>query len=209
MEKNQVKRNKVSEETANFIKHIRAKLIPTDEIIEISLQKKQLRLAAVLLPLFQDQGIWKLLFIHRSNINGFHRGEVAFPGGGREIEDQDMVQTALRETREELGIDKENIQVLGRLLPTETVTNYLVTPIVGIINWPLHIQPNPDEVERVFSIPLDWLMANNNWKNQEFEIPVRGKISTVAYEHYDNEILWGFTAKLTQALIAKIKEEEQ
>jgi hypothetical protein len=64
-------------------------------------------------------------------------------------------------------------------------------------------------VERVFSIPLDWLMAKNNWKNQEFEIPDRGKINTIAYDHYDNEILWGFTAKLTQALIAKIKEEEQ
>jgi hypothetical protein len=67
---------------------------------------------------------------------------------------------------------------------------------------------NPVEVARVFSIPLQWLMNKNNWSQKEFETQNRGQISTIVYDNYDNEKLWGFTAKVVQNLIELLQTEE-
>ena len=169
----------------------------------------ELTQAAVLAPLFQDHGIWKILYIRRSNFLENHKGEVAFPGGGKEPSDKDLIQTALRETQEEIGIPAEKIKILGTLPQIATVTKYLVTPVIGVIDWPAKIIENSLEVSRSFSIPLNWLMDENNWKLQEFELPNKRYVKTVVYDPYDGETLWGFTAKVTHQLIEIIKKQER
>jgi 8-oxo-dGTP pyrophosphatase MutT (NUDIX family) len=170
-----------------------------------SLPDKNLRPAAVLVPIFNDNCVWKCLFIRRSEIGEFHKGEVAFPGGGKESVDEDIIHTALRETNEELGIVSTDIDVLGTLPEMKTISNYRVTPVIGIIKWPVKLTPSRDEVARVFSIPLDWLMDDTNWKISEIDVANRGKISTIIYDTYDGENLWGLTARITQLLIEMIK----
>jgi 8-oxo-dGTP pyrophosphatase MutT (NUDIX family) len=174
-----------------------------------SLPDKNLKPAAVLVPILNDNGIWKCLFIRRSEIGEFHKGEVAFPGGGEETGDENIIQTALRETNEELGIVSTDIEVLGTLPEMKTISNYRVTPVIGIIKWPVNLTPSQDEVARVFSIPITWLMDGAHWKMSEIDIANRGKISTIIYDPYDGENLWGLTARITQLLIEIIKKEER
>lgn len=199
--------NKLAEDGLELVKQIQGRLFPVNS--QSNEMGDYLRPAAILVPLFLDQGIWKLLYIRRSNIGEFHRGEVAFPGGGKEITDQNMADTALRETREELGILPENIHILGEMEPIETVSKYFVTPIVAFLTLPANIKPDPIEVDRVFSIPLNWLMDNTNWQLSTFEIAGRGKVSAIVYNIFDNEKLWGFTARVTLNLIDLIKKEER
>ncbi|NMC85922.1 MAG: CoA pyrophosphatase [Anaerolineaceae bacterium] len=163
--------------------------------------------AAVLLPLYLDASIWKLLYIRRGNQGEFHRGEVAFPGGAVEPEDADRAATALRETHEELGIAASAVQVLGQMPIHETVTGYIVTPVIGLLRWPVSITRSQAEVDRVFSIPLDWLMQKENSSIQKFDIPGHGQISTTVYKDFDGERLWGFSARVTQQFIDLIKQK--
>lgn len=193
----------MAEKTA-FLTQVKEALIPIEEIIDIRLDGY--RPAAVLLPLILVNGTWKLLFIHRSHNGEFHRGEVAFPGGGAEEEDKDLVATALRETREELGIPEKEITILGFLNSLTTVSRYVVTPIVGHVDWPVNLILETSEVLRVFSIPLDWLSDKANWHQQDVDILNRGKVSTVVYDEFDHEILWGLSAKITHAFIEKINK---
>jgi 8-oxo-dGTP pyrophosphatase MutT (NUDIX family) len=207
MERNKKQGDKLSEEEISLIKRIQEGLFPINS--QEDAVDEHLKPAAILVPLFYDKGIWKLLFIRRSNIGEFHRGEVAFPGGGKESVDLNMAETALRETREELGIFPEHIQILGELKSLATISMYFVTPIVGLLKMPIEIIPNQMEVARVFSIPLDWLMNDENWGFTTFEIANRGKISTIVYNTFDDEKLWGFSAKVTQSLIEVIKKRER
>jgi 8-oxo-dGTP pyrophosphatase MutT (NUDIX family) len=186
-----------------FIKHIQKQLANLD----IPEQKSTpgLTPAAILIPLYLDENIWKVLYIHRGRYGNLHRGEVAFPGGSVEPQDTDRIETALRETQEELGISPTDIQVLGKMPAYETVTGYIVTPIIGLLNWPVSITKSQMEVERVFSIPLDWLMKKDNASIQEFDIPGRGTISTLVYKIFDGEKLWGFSARITEQFINMIK----
>ena len=86
-----------------------------------------------------------------------HSGQVAFPGGRADPEDTDPEQTALREAYEEIGLRPSDVHLLGRLQDYLTITNYQVTPVVGVIPWPYDLHPAEEEVSRVFAIPLDWL----------------------------------------------------
>ena len=198
----------MDEEKERFLRKVSSALLPVAPILPETVD--HLRPAAVLMPLFFDQGAWNLLFIRRSDAGEFHRGEVAFPGGAQESQDRSMEETALRETYEELGILAKQVSILGALPPSGTVSRYIVTPIVGVIQWPLSIVSSPAEVARVFSIPLTWLMEDSHWQNKEFAVPNRDKkVTAVVYEPYDNEVLWGYSAMITRRLIEKIKKEEQ
>jgi 8-oxo-dGTP pyrophosphatase MutT (NUDIX family) len=178
---------------------IKKKLIHLDELQNI--EKDGLSPAAVLVPLVWEDEEWKLLFIHRGNTGEFHRGEVAFPGGRKEDLDRDLVETALRETNEELGIPPGEMEVLGFLRSLPTVTNYLVTPIVGILNWPQDLLLDSDEVERAFLIPVNWLSESKNWSTKTFIARDGREHNSIFYDEYDNENLWGMTARITQNLL--------
>jgi 8-oxo-dGTP pyrophosphatase MutT (NUDIX family) len=184
-----------------LIRRIKNYLIPLGALQNI--ERDGLRPAAVLVPFVWEEDQWKLLFIHRANTGEFHKGEVAFPGGKKEIEDKDLVETALRETTEELGIRSQDIEILGFMRSVPTVSNYLVTPIVGIMVWPQELLIETSEVERAFLIPVSWLSDTRNWAARIFLAKDGREHNSIFYNEFDNEVLWGMTARITQNLLEK------
>jgi 8-oxo-dGTP pyrophosphatase MutT (NUDIX family) len=159
------------------------------------------RHAAVLMPLLFSEGSWHLLFTRRNSELPEHSGQVAFPGGRSEPEDLMPETTALREAKEEIGLNSSDVQILGRLHPYLTVTNYLVTPVVGIMPWPYPLVLAQDEVSRVFTIPLEWLAHSANYEERLRKIPNHNDIPVIYYHPYQGEILWGASARFTLEFI--------
>ncbi len=159
--------------------------------------------AAVLLPFFLRDGAWHLLFIRRTyNQHDRHRGQVAFPGGRLTPEDPNPEQGALREAWEETGLAPEDVTILGRLRDILTITQYCVTPVVGVIPWPYRFVPQPEEVSRIFSIPLDWLADPTNRESRVRDLQVSGQqVPVIYYQNYDGETLWGASARITLMLL--------
>jgi 8-oxo-dGTP pyrophosphatase MutT (NUDIX family) len=162
------------------------------------------RPAAVLLPMFRHLDAWHLLFIRRAeHESDRHSGQVAFPGGRQEAEDADLAATALREAQEEIGLDPHRVLLLGELRPLHTVSNYLVTPVVGEIPWPLDLTPDPIEVARVFSIPLTWLGDPAHRQVRTWPSPEHPEARDVVfYDEFDQELLWGVSARITVDFLA-------
>lgn len=160
------------------------------------------RSAAVLIPLLRKENVWHVLLTRRTDTLPEHSGQVAFPGGRVESGDINPEDTALREAREEIGLKPTDVQVLGRLNDFVTITNYRVTPVVGVIPWPFSLHLEKREVSRVFTIPLEWLADPANREEQLRSLPPPYPPVTVIYFHpYDNEILWGASARFTVTLL--------
>lgn len=159
--------------------------------------------AAVLMPLIWWQREWHLVFTRRTETVEQHKGQVSFPGGACEVDEPQSEQTALREAREEVGIQPADVRLLGCLNQVLTITGYRVTPVVGVIPWPYRFACEPAEVERVFTIPLAWLAQRQNW--EERPITPEGlhrSFMVIYYQPYQGEILWGVTAKITHNFLA-------
>jgi 8-oxo-dGTP pyrophosphatase MutT (NUDIX family) len=169
-----------------------------------------LRPAAVLIPLFhaseQDRldHVWRVLFTRRTQAVAEHQGQVAFPGGRADPGDSSPESTALREAHEEIGVDPTQGRILGCMNELRTISNYCVTPVVGVIQWPFPIIKEEIEVSRVFSIPLDWLADPLHHEIRNFTVPppyaqlLHQQVRPVIYfQTYDNELLWGVSAQIT------------
>lgn len=162
----------------------------------------QAKPAAVLIPLFIQNDAWHVLFTRRNNNLPEHSGQVAFPGGRVEENDHSSEETALRESYEEIGLCPQQVRILGRLNEFITITNYLVTPIVGAIPWPYDFHLENREVSRIFSIPLKWLADPANHEKRSRKISSnRPPVSVFYFQPYDGEILWGISARLMLRLI--------
>lgn len=159
----------------------------------------QPRAASVLLPMFRHLDAWHLLFIRRAEHDeDRHSGQVAFPGGRHEPGDADSAATALREAQEEIGLDPAQVALLGELRPLHTVSDYLVTPVVGEIPWPLALTPEPVEVARVFSIPVAWLADPVNRRVRTWPSADHPEAREVVFfDEFDRELLWGVSALIT------------
>ena len=99
-----------------------------------------------------------LLLTQRTSHLSTHAGQIAFPGGKCDPEDEDAAATALREAWEEVGLDPNRVQILGELPVYTTGSSFRVTPVVGLVKPGFRLNPNPDEVSEVFEVPLDYLM---------------------------------------------------
>src|SRR6476620_8159833 len=118
--------------------------------------------AAVLVPLVNRREGLQLLLTERSADLSDHPGQISFPGGRLDPGDADHAAAALRETTEEIGLPSSHVQVLGQLSSYETVTGYRVLTVVGWIEPPFDLAPDPVEVADVFEVPLDFLLATAN-----------------------------------------------
>src|SRR3989449_10807061 len=114
-----------------------------------------LRQAAVLIPLFLENGEPHVLFTRRTDTVQDHKGQISFPGGATDRDDPDAMTTALRETDEELGIPPDQVLVLGALDDVHaTVSGFLITPFAGIIPHPFPLRVNAAEIAEVLTVPL-------------------------------------------------------
>jgi 8-oxo-dGTP pyrophosphatase MutT (NUDIX family) len=157
------------------------------------------RLAAVLVPIFERSGDLHLLFILRSD-HVSHRGQVAFPGGRVDPEDESPMAAALRETHEEVGIEPAAVEVLGAFPGMRTATTgILVAPFAGLIPWPTSLRANPHEVAEIFSVPMAVLRdlryrQTYAWQRDGLEWRFPAIV-------YDNRIIWGLTYRITLSLL--------
>jgi 8-oxo-dGTP pyrophosphatase MutT (NUDIX family) len=145
------------------------------------------RPAAVLVPLYLDQGEWRVLLTQRTDLVEHHKGQVSFPGGRVDDADAGRVQTALREAEEEIGLKPEHVTVLGQLDELLTVTQYRITPVVGVIPWPYPFVLSTVELSEVFGVPLRWLAGPANLETQYRDPIVPGRPVPVYY-FYGNHL---------------------
>jgi 8-oxo-dGTP pyrophosphatase MutT (NUDIX family) len=161
------------------------------------------RPAAVLIPLYNENEIWHVLFTRRTDTVEEHRGQVSFPGGLIERQDDSATQAALREADEEIGLRREDVQVLGALKPLPTVTGFIVSPIVGTFPWPYPLSLNQNEVASAFGVPIDWLSNPDNLEVRQQKFMADGPSFSVYYfKPYNGEIIWGATARITISLLS-------
>jgi 8-oxo-dGTP pyrophosphatase MutT (NUDIX family) len=161
-----------------------------------------LRPAGVLIPVIERLAGLSVLLTQRSAELKHHAGQVSFPGGRLEEHDRDVVQAALRETHEEVGIPPHSVSVIGYLPPMPTVTGYAVTPVVGLLQEDVSLQIDTTEVEYAFEVPLAFLLDRRNERALEREYQGR-RIPTVEF-HYEGERIWGATAHILIELRKKL-----
>jgi len=156
-------------------------------------ERRDLTPAAVLLPLILREEPHVLLTQRTDHLTR-HAGQVAFPGGRAEPHDISLVETALRETQEETGIEPAFVTVAGFLDAYETGTGYAILPVVGILSDGFALMPQQDEVAAIFEVPLSFLLdpANRVKQSREFQ----GRMRTFFSFTYDGHYIWGATAAM-------------
>ncbi len=175
--------------------------LPDPELEALAKANAHLRPAAVLVPLLFDEGKWSLLLTRRTETLNSHKGQVAFPGGAADPEDDSPAATALREAFEEIGLQPQDARVLGYLTERPTISHFLVTPVVAQVPWPYPYRLSPAEVSRIFTVPLDWLAVTANYEYRPRTNP-NGYYDRVLHYHlYDGEILWGASARIALDLL--------
>lgn len=174
------------------------RLLPLDDSRAAPLTRdaapRGLRPAGVLVPVVDRPGAPSVLLTLRAKSLTKHAGQIAFPGGRADPGDADIVATALRETREETGIDGGFITPIGGLEPVESVTGFLMFPVVALVREGFTPVANPGEVDAIFEVPFDFVTdaANQIRKSGTFAGVAREYYS-IAFEDYD---IWGATARI-------------
>ncbi len=148
--------------------------------------------AAVMLPLVHRDGAVHVLFTQRTSHLSDHAGQISFPGGRVEPEDASREATALRETEEEIGLPGGRIAVLGRLPLYEVPSGFRITPVVGWIEAPFVLRPDPFEVAEVFEVPVRHFLSGGNYLRREYHF--RGRHRHYMAVPYEGRYIWGATA---------------
>lgn len=161
------------------------------------------RPAAVLVPLLLRDGEAHVLLTKRSDDLRKHRGQYSFPGGKCDADDRDAVATALREAEEEVGIVPHDVRVLGLLDDYNTVTDYVVTPVVGWIPHPYVYRPNAREVAYVVELPLRAFLQPQRARTLLFE----GLRRIVLAFDVEGHFIWGATASMLRDLARTLRDD--
>ncbi len=165
------------------------------------LPAREARHAAVLVPLYVDAGeLWTVL-TRRAETLPHHKGQIAFPGGGRET-GEDAWGAALREASEELGIAPSVVLRLGELDECETPSGFRIIPCVGAVPHSLPTHPNPEEIAEVFAVPLTAL--GNPTMVEERRVLLDGHERTLRIYHLGGRQIWGLTARILQNLLERL-----
>mgnify|MGYP003455395658 FL=1 len=156
--------------------------------------------ASVLVPLVRRPDGLHLLLTRRTDHLTSHAGQISFPGGRAEAEDSDAIDTALRETEEEIGLARSRVDVIGLLPDYVTSSGYQVTPVVGLVHPPFDLKPDPNEVADVFEVPLAFLMDGMNHQRLSVELPEGAGRRHFYAMPYGRHFIWGATAGMLRNL---------
>jgi 8-oxo-dGTP pyrophosphatase MutT (NUDIX family) len=157
--------------------------------------------AAVLVPVYVADGELHAVFTRRRHDLRRHAGEISFPGGRQDIEEEDLRDTALREAEEEIGLPKDAVEIVGALTPTPTVvTNYAIYPFVGVIEPGHRWLPSAAEVAEVLELSLPALRERHERKRLVRRgVPFRTDVYTA-----DGQVIWGATARILTDLLERV-----
>lgn len=175
--------------------HLNLELAP--EALEMGLVP-----AGVLVPLFVQEEELRVLFTQRTLMVKDHRGQIAFPGGVKDPEDETLLATALRETYEEIGLAPETVEVLGSLAGVTTITGYHILPFVGLIPHPYDFKPSPGEVKRLLALGVEEFYPPERWSSGPYVF--QGRTTRVCYWQNGEEVVWGATARILLNLLAHL-----
>ena len=178
---------------------LRARLLPGDSPAEVS---DGLRPAGVLVPLRTGEHGVTVVLARRTEQVPHHKGQVCFPGGSRDPGDRDLLATALREAEEELGIRREEVELLGSMLPVETVTGFSIRPFVARIPGSSSFRLAAFEVAEVFEAPLAVFGEFHRYRWAEASF--RGRETRVYFLDYGTHTIWGATAKILHDLAERV-----
>jgi 8-oxo-dGTP pyrophosphatase MutT (NUDIX family) len=195
----------LSSELPGMISHLQ--LAPKERVTGIKEQKssKNAKLSAVLLIMFKENKQLKIVFILRSVYDGVHSGQISFPGGKKDENDKDSIETALREAKEEVGIAIERKDILGKLtnlyIPN---SNFIVEPYVAFVEKLNGLIPDQAEVQEIYRILLKDVLDKKAIQSKE--VLFLNKRSILAPCFYINELkIWGATAMILNELVDIIK----
>ncbi|HCP24658.1 MAG: CoA pyrophosphatase [SAR202 cluster bacterium] len=155
--------------------------------------------AAVMILLYPKDGEYCILLNKRSEEVEHHKGEISFPGGARDPEDRDSLETALRETEEEMGIKREDVTVIGEMDEITTRSNFQVNVFVGTIEYPYKFSPSAIEIAEVLEFPIPDLMDPVN-RRVETRWDRGKQVCAYSYVHGEH-IVFGATARILQSCI--------
>jgi 8-oxo-dGTP pyrophosphatase MutT (NUDIX family) len=162
--------------------------------------------SAVLLPLYYKEEQIYILFTQRSNLVLHHKGQICFPGGSYKYGDTGLLQTALREAEEEIGLKAEDVEILGELDDISTTSSgYAISPFIALIPHPYQFKVNLQEITQMFSIPLSKLMDDTILKYGHTGSVEQCQISS--YYQYRGHIIWGVTARILSQFLELLKPE--
>lgn len=151
--------------------------------------------AAVLVLLYEHEGRPHVVFQKRTDKVDAHKGQISFPGGGRDPEDVELLHTALRETHEEIGVHPDHVDVLGQLDDIKTISNFLVTPYVGWLErYPYEWRFSEHEVAYLIEAPVDHLLDPANYVPDRRIIGGR-EVEMPSYR-FGDDLIWGATARM-------------
>ena len=161
--------------------------------------------AAVLVPLVDRHGQLQLLLTQRTPHLDNHAGQISFPGGRVEEADASREETALRETEEEIGLPRSAVHLLGRLPVYENLSGFRITPVVGWIEPPFVLTPDPFEVAAAFEAPLEHFLDTANYQRREFHF--RGRHRHYMAIPYEGRYIWGATAAMLYSFARMLASE--
>lgn len=161
-----------------------------------------LRPAAVLVPVIRRSTGPSLLLTRRADHLRSHKGQVSFPGGGRDVVDVSAAANALREAHEEVGLQPEAVEVVGYLDDYPTISRYRVTPVVGVVEGDPELHAEASEVAEIFEVPLSFVLEPANF---ERKILTRSGIKMPFFElNHQGHRIWGATAGMLWNLAEKV-----
>ncbi len=175
-----------------------------DKILELLSRRKRITVkdngsisAAVLIPIFFKHGEEHLLFTRRTETVETHRGQISFPGGVRDKSDKTLEETAIRESFEEIGLIREDIDTLGALDDFITGTGYCIYPLVGIIPYPYDFKVSEKEVAEILEVPVSTLLDRRNYIEDRNYI-YKGKPYDYCAFKYGKHNIWGTTGRIVR-----------
>jgi len=183
-------------------------------ITEILAQREVKRLAvgsglskaAVLLPLFLKDKSYHILFTKRTDRVKHHKGEISFPGGNYDAVDGDIVATALREAHEEIGLKPQDVALVGALDEVRTLSDFIVSPFVGLVPYPYPFVPSPDETEEIIILPLAGFFKEGVL-TEEY-MTYRERTERVSTYSCGRHVIWGATARILRQFLELIPAEK-